>query len=366
MNASHQGDIAFTNVSKRFGDFTAVSNASFTIEGGSFVSILGPSGCGKTTTLRMIAGFDFASEGSIEIGGVDVGHRPPYERPINMVFQNYALFPHLNVFDNIAYGLRSRRNRRPKQEVNERVGEVIEKTQLQGKEQNRIWQLSGGQQQRVALARAIVNNPTILILDEPLAALDKKLRRDVQFELQSLQRNLGITFIMVTHDQHEALSLSDKIIVMNKGRIEQIGSPQDLYNRPASRFVASFIGDFNLHPATVTESGADGCVLALGRRSLRVAATTPAPAAGANVHVGYRPDDVRLAHLSPERQKDPARASITNIIYLGDKAEIRLTSPETGDIIARLGVDELQRQAFAVGQEVETVVDAGNYRIFTN
>ncbi|MFC3074341.1 ABC transporter ATP-binding protein [Shinella pollutisoli] len=356
----NDGGGTFRGVTKKFGSFTAVNDLSFEIEAGSFVSIVGPSGCGKTTTLRLIAGFEFPTVGSVFIGGSPVERMEAYERPINMVFQSYALFPHLDVFDNIAYGLRSRRNRRPAAEVKARVNEIIGKMQLSGKEHNRVWELSGGQQQRVALARAIVNNPKILILDEPMAALDKKLRRDVQFELQSLQRELGITFIMVTHDQHEALSLSDRIIVMNRGRIEQIGSPDELYNRPASRFVASFIGDFNL--LELEKPAAGGTVDVAGRV---LAVPQERAGEGATIAVGFRPDALKLSAAAPGAGGEAWRATITNVIYLGDKVEIKLDCPSSGTLLARADVARLAERRFRVGDTVHLTVEDSDFHHFT-
>jgi ABC-type Fe3+/spermidine/putrescine transport system ATPase subunit len=233
-------------LSKQFGAFTAVNDISLTVARGEFLTLLGASGSGKTTTLRLIAGFEAPTAGAILIDGVDAAHEPPYARPVNTVFQQYALFPHMSVWDNVGYGLRMRR--RPAAEVRERVGRALEMVQLHGLGDRRPRQLSGGQQQRVALARALVNEPQVLLLDEPLGALDLKLRRQMQGELTALNRQLGITFIYVTHDQEEALTMSDRIALMRAGRIEQIGPPRELYDRPTSRYVADFIGETNLIP----------------------------------------------------------------------------------------------------------------------
>ena len=219
-------------VTKRFGDVVAAADLDLQLRQGEFISFLGPSGCGKTTALRMLAGFETPTEGEVLIDGQVVNALEPYNRPVNMVFQSYALFPHLTVADNIAYGLKQKRPRPPKSEIADKVGKALETVRLAGFEHRRIWEMSGGQQQRVALARAIVNEPKLLLLDEPLAALDRKLRKEMQIELQDIQRQLGITFILVTHDQEEALSLSDRICVMRAGRIVQIGTPQDLYDNP--------------------------------------------------------------------------------------------------------------------------------------
>jgi ABC-type Fe3+/spermidine/putrescine transport system ATPase subunit len=233
-------------LSKQFGTVTALDAVSLSVSRGEFLTLLGASGSGKTTTLRLIAGFEAPTAGAILIDGVDAAHEPPYRRPVNTVFQQYALFPHMSVWDNVGYGLRMRR--RPAAEVRERVGRALEMVRLQDLGARAPRQLSGGQQQRVALARALVNEPQVLLLDEPLGALDLKLRRQMQGELTALNRQLGITFIYVTHDQEEALTMSDRIALMRGGRIEQIGSPRELYDRPGSRYVADFIGETNLIP----------------------------------------------------------------------------------------------------------------------
>jgi len=244
-----QDVMVLDHVAKRFVDFVAVHDASFGIGRGEFFSMLGPSGCGKTTTLRMIAGFESPTSGSIVLDGADVSRTPPYRRNVNTVFQQYALFPHMSVFDNVAFGLRARKV--PKAEVAQRVGEMLEIVRMSDFTKRRPVQLSGGQQQRVALARALVNKPSALLLDEPLAALDLKLRQAMQLELKRIQRDTAVTFVFVTHDQQEALTMSDHIAVMSDGWVEQIGSPTDIYHRPATPFVAGFIGEANLLPGTV-------------------------------------------------------------------------------------------------------------------
>src|SRR2546422_67557 len=236
--------IALESVSKRFGGIGAVDDVSFPIAEGEFFSLLGPSGCGKTTTLRMIAGFETPDEGRIVVGGEDVTDMPVHRRDMGMIFQSYALFPHRTVAENVAFGLRMRGL--DKAAIKERVTHALRQVALEGYEQRQPQQLSGGQQQRVALARAIVIRPRVLLCDEPLAALDRKLRQSMQFELKQLQQQLGVTLIFVTHDQEEAMTVSDRIAVMNAGRIEQIGSPSEIYNRPRTRFVADFIGEINL------------------------------------------------------------------------------------------------------------------------
>lgn len=238
------------NVVKFFGENKVVDDITINIKKGEFLTLLGPSGCGKTTTLRMIAGFEDPSSGFIWLQGQHVEDKEPYERDINTVFQNYALFPHMNVFDNIAFGLKMKKV--PKNEIKDRVLEVLKLVQLEGFSSRDATQLSGGQKQRVAIARAIINRPKVLLLDEPLGALDLKLRKQMQFELKHLQMRLGITFVYVTHDQEEALTMSDRIIVMNNGKIEQIGTPSEIYEKPKSKFVADFIGESNIFDGTVT------------------------------------------------------------------------------------------------------------------
>ena len=240
-----QSVIEFKQVTKRFGNVAAVVDHNLSVKPGEFLSILGPSGCGKTTSLRMMAGFEQPTSGDVFIRGGNVTGVPAYRRPVNMVFQHYALFPHLSVADNVSYGLRQRSPKPSASEIAMAVGEALEMVRLEGYGKRRSYELSGGQQQRVALARALINRPAVLLLDEPLAALDRKLRRDMQIELQNLQRDVGITFLLVTHDQEEALSMSDRVCVMREGKIVQTGSPRELYDRPVNRYVADFVGKTN-------------------------------------------------------------------------------------------------------------------------
>jgi spermidine/putrescine transport system ATP-binding protein len=279
-------DVRLERVTKRFDEVVAVDDVSVAIERGSFFALLGPSGCGKTTTLRMIGGFEEPSAGTIFLGERDVTGLPPYKRDVNTVFQGYALFPHLSIFENVAFGLRRRGLRG--REVTRRVGEILDLVALAGFEKRRPRQLSGGQQQRVALARALVNSPQVLLLDEPLGALDLKLRKQMQLELKRIQNEVGITFVHVTHDQEEAMTMADSIAVMNEGRIEQLGPPTELYEKPLTAFVASFLGISNLLSGVASEGGAvrlaDGTV---------VRATAAAGRSGA-VSVGIRPEKIRL------------------------------------------------------------------------
>lgn len=282
--------VALRGVSKFFGDVTAVDDVDLDIVDGEFFALLGPSGCGKTTTLRMIAGLDLPSTGSLKIFGDEVGPLPPNKRPVNTVFQNYALFPHMTVAANVAFGLRM--SKVSKSEINRRVDEAIGLVRMNGMEERKPNQISGGQQQRVALARALVNRPKVLLLDEPLAALDLKLRQDMQFELKSLQREVGITFAFVTHDQEEALSMSDRIGVMDQGRLLQVGAPEEIYDRPVNRFVADFIGRSNFLDGTL-EDVTTVC-LANGAR-IRVPDVEPEIATpGSPVQVSLRPERIMI------------------------------------------------------------------------
>ncbi len=284
-------------VEKRFGKFTAVDRLSLDIEAGEFFALLGPSGCGKTTLLRMLAGFEAPDGGRILLDGEDISGVPPHQRPVNMMFQNYALFPHLSVADNIAFGLR--RARLPKDEIKSRVAEMVALVRLEGMEKRFPDQLSGGQQQRVALARALARRPQLLLLDEPLAALDKKLRESTQLELTALQRRLGTTFVIVTHDQEEAMTVADRIGVMDLGRLEQVATPRRLYEAPASRWVAEFIGDVNILEGAVQGRDA-GRLTVTTREGVTVVAAEPQPSQGTSaVSIAIRPEKVKLSRRAP-------------------------------------------------------------------
>jgi len=282
-------DIRLENVTKRFDDVTAVDDLSLTIEQGQFFALLGPSGCGKTTTLRMIGGFEEPTSGTILLGDRDVTGLPPYRRDVNTVFQSYALFPHLSIYENVAFGLR--RKGVKGDDLKRRVGEALELVDLGDLGRRKPRQLSGGQQQRIALARALVNRPKVLLLDEPLGALDLKLRKQMQLELKGIQHEVGITFVHVTHDQEEAMTMADTIAVMHSGRIEQLGSPSDLYERPETAFVAGFLGVSNLLPGSLN---GDGVVRLDGGGDVRVPAAALAGRSG-RVAVGIRPEKLRLA-----------------------------------------------------------------------
>ncbi len=309
------------------GNVTAVEQVDLSIDEGEFFSLLGPSGCGKTTTLRMVAGFEDPTGGRILLHGRDVVGVPPYRRDVNMVFQHYALFPHMDVFDNVAFGLR--RKKVQDDEIKRRVGEMLELVELGGREHRRPQQLSGGQQQRVALARALVNHPRALLLDEPLGALDLKLRQAMQLELKRIQREVGITFVYVTHDQGEALTMSDRLAVMNQGRIEQLGSPRELYEHPATRFVAGFIGTSNIFSGRVDRQVGELCVVELGPDERVLLPLGPLARQGAQVDVAVRPEKISL--LDPEAATAVpddlcrVRGRLTEVVYLGTSTSYNLT-----------------------------------------
>lgn len=315
--------VSLQNITKRFDEVVAVDDVSLDITDGEFFSLLGPSGCGKTTLLRMIAGLEFPTEGTISIHGEVQGLRPPDRRPVNTVFQSYALFPHMTVTQNIAFGLQMKKV--PSDEITDRVAEVIGLVQLSGMENRRPDQMSGGQQQRVALARALVNKPEVLLLDEPLGALDLKLRQAMQFELKELQQRVGITFIYVTHDQEEALTMSDRIAVMNGGRLLQVAPPEEMYERPANRFVASFIGETNFLRGTVTGPGR---VKIEG--GVEVGAHTESEP-GTTVMIALRPEKIFLAaadidHSGFSTTDTLIDGEVVRKLYMGDHLfyEIRL------------------------------------------
>ncbi len=318
------GFIRIRQLSKHFGDFVAVDNVDLDIGRGELFAILGGSGCGKTTLLRMMAGFEPPTSGSIEIDGVDVTSLPPYERPVNMMFQSYAIFPHMSVEKNIAYGLQKDRIERG--EIGRRVNEVLELVQLGSFRARKPDQLSGGQQQRVALARAIVKRPKVLLLDEPLAALDRKLREHTQFELMNIQDKLGITFVVVTHDQEEAMALSNRIAVMEAGRFLQIGPPKEIYEYPASRFVAGFIGTINTFEGVVTDVGNDtitvnsdeaGTTLtALGQHDVSI---------GQSVCVAVRPEKIYISQDEPgDVEGTRVRGTVYDLGYFGNVSLYRV------------------------------------------
>jgi len=314
------GEVQLVDLVKRFGDFTAVAGINLDMPSGEFFSLLGPSGCGKTTSLRMIAGFERPSEGQILLDGVDMAQTPPHKRNVNTVFQSYALFPHLSVEDNVAFGLKYQKA--SKQETRERVGKALELVQMGQFATRRPNQLSGGQQQRVALARALILNPKVLLLDEPLGALDAKLRKQLQIELKALQEEVGITFIYVTHDQEEALTMSDRIAVMSQGRVEQVGGPKEIYEEPATAYVADFLGVSNLMDAEASGAAAGGgCRLRLGEFDL-IAGQGEAATTGA-CKITIRPErvDIEPQHTTGENRLP---AIVERVVYVGAVLQVIL------------------------------------------
>jgi putrescine transport system ATP-binding protein len=315
--------IRIKRISKHFGNFTAVDNVDLDIEKGELFSILGGSGCGKTTLLRMLAGFEIPSSGMIEIDGVDVTNQAPYDRPVNMMFQSYAVFPHMNVAKNVAYGLRKEGIHRG--EIDKRVDEMLELVQLSELKNRKPDQLSGGQQQRVALARALIKRPKVLLLDEPLAALDKKLRERTQFELMNIQDELGITFVVVTHDQEEAMTLSGRMAVMDKGQFQQIGTPKEIYEFPTNRFVADFIGTINTFEGVVTvvsdeeikvySDEAGDVLTALGRQLVEV---------GQTIEVAIRPEKIFISKDKPDNDDVCIEGVVDDLGYLGNRSLYRI------------------------------------------
>jgi spermidine/putrescine transport system ATP-binding protein len=314
-------------------DVKAVERVDLRIAEGEFFSMLGPSGCGKTTTLRMIAGFEEPTSGQILLHGRDMVGVPPFKRDVNMVFQQYALFPHMDVFENVAFGLR--RKKVDKGEIKRRVAEALALVELEGREKRKPRQLSGGQQQRVALARALVNRPRALLLDEPLGALDQKLRQAMQLELKRIQREVGITFVYVTHDQEEALTMSDRLVVMNAGRIEQLGSPRELYEHPATRFVANFIGTSNILTGRLERRGDIWALAGLGPDE-RVLVVNPGHVQpGEDVELAVRPEKIvlRTEQDPPPPDRSALRAKVDEVVYLGTSTQYR-TITDGGETIA--------------------------------
>jgi spermidine/putrescine transport system ATP-binding protein len=330
--------IEIDHVTKRFSDYAAVADADFTIGAGEFFSLLGPSGCGKTTTLRMIAGFESPTEGAIRLEGVDVSRVPPYRRNVNTVFQHYALFPHMTVWNNIAYGPRS--SKKGRTEVRRRVDEILEIVRLTDFANRKPSQLSGGQQQRVALARALVNYPSALLLDEPLGALDLKLRHAMQFELKRIQREVGITFVYVTHDQEEALTMSDRIAVMNAGNVDQIGSPNDVYDRPSTVFVANFIGQANLWAGHQIRVDGEFAELSVLGTTLRARPGETAIEPGGQATLMIRPERVRITIDPPAGDFVSVRATVTDLTFQGPVLRLSLAAADESPILAHIGPDE--------------------------
>ncbi len=343
-------DLVLTSVTKRFGGFTAVDDLDLTVPQGSFFALLGPSGCGKTTTLRMIAGLEEPTSGSIRLGDEDITRLRPYRRPVNTVFQSYALFPHLSIFENVAFGLRRRGDKKVKQQVQEML-ELVELEEYAGRKPA---QLSGGQQQRVALARALINRPQVLLLDEPLGALDLKLRRQMQIELKRIQTEVGITFVHVTHDQEEAMTMADTIAVMNAGVIEQMGHPLDLYENPATTFASNFLGQSNLVAGRVLERSRDTLVLDVQGTKL-FAPESRARSAEGEVWVGVRPEKVFLASADSETDDGSNAlrgAVVTDVSFVGVSTQYLARTP-WGQELMVFEQNTGARESFRAGDRVD-------------
>lgn len=319
--------IKITDVCKDFGENKVVKHLNMMVKKGEFLTLLGPSGCGKTTTLRMIAGFEQPTSGNIQIEEKDVKGTKPYQREVNTVFQNYALFPHMTVFDNIAFGLNLKKVK--KEEIRQRVQEMLELVQLQGYENRKPDQLSGGQKQRVAIARALVNRPKVLLLDEPLGALDLKLRKQMQFELKRLQKKLGITFVYVTHDQEEALTMSDRIAVLSAGVLEQLDCPKEIYNHPATKFVADFIGESNLFYGTIASVQPDAMSVTLETGTVLVC-RDPSTKPGEIVDISVRPENLKMSETLVPGFDCPA--VVKEYIFIGNLCKVMLTLPSGKEV----------------------------------
>lgn len=350
----------FVGATKRYGAVLAADRINLRIRRGEFLSFLGPSGCGKTTALRMLAGFETPSEGMVRIDGQDVSRVPAYARPVNMVFQHYALFPHMTVAQNIGYGLRQVRPKLAQAEIAARVEAALAKVRLDEFGARRTWELSGGQQQRVALARAVINEPKLLLLDEPMAALDAKLRGEMQRELLDLQRSLGITFVLVTHDQEEALSMSDRICIMGAGRIAQVGTPQDLYDRPRNRYVADFVGKANILSGEVLSRQAGLVRVALAGGAQVLVPDAPEDTRR-HVEIAVRPEALRLAAPGAASGEDTMlRARITHRTFLGDHTEYLMQADGIGPL--QVNVPRQAERALGgqgVGEEAHILWTAG-------
>ncbi|KIN63002.1 Putrescine ABC transporter, ATP-binding protein [Sulfitobacter noctilucicola] len=318
--------IRFQNVTKRFGEFVAIDDLTLDIFEREFFALLGPSGCGKTTMMRMLAGFETATEGRIELAGQDIGHVPPNERAVNMMFQSYALFPHLSVWENIAFGLK--RARQGKQEIEARVDEMLKLVRLEKFASRKPHQISGGQRQRVALARSLAKAPKLLLLDEPLGALDKKLRQDTQFELMDIQETTGTTFVIVTHDQEEAMTVASRVAVMDEGRIIQVATPSAIYEHPNSVYVADFIGDVNIIEGKASASGHEEYTLDWADGQRPITATSQKPFSdGQTAHLAIRPEKIRISSDAPTDAPNALQGKVLDIAYLGNLSTYHVELP---------------------------------------
>ena len=322
--------IHFDKVTKRFGEFTAVNNLSLTIFEREFFALLGASGCGKSTLLRMLAGFEEPTSGRILLDGQDLAGIPPYQRPVNMMFQSYALFPHMTVEANIAFGLKQ--EGMPKSDIEKRVAEMLKLVKLEQFAKRKPHQLSGGQRQRVALARSVAKRPKVLLLDEPLGALDKKLREETQFELMDLQQELGLTFVVVTHDQEEAMTMADRIAIMDKGEVMQVATPAEVYEAPASRFVANFVGNVNMFEGKVADRANGAVSIDAGNGITIRTDNSNGPASGTDVAFAIRPEKVKVSSAKPEGAANAIEGEIYDIAYLGDMT-VYLVRLDDGKIV---------------------------------
>jgi spermidine/putrescine transport system ATP-binding protein len=360
--------IDLRDVVKRFGDIHAVDHVNLQIRDGEFFSMLGPSGCGKTTTLRMIAGFEYPTSGSISIHGREMATIPPYQRPVNTVFQSYALFPHMTVEQNVAFGLEMKCVARA--EIGPRVKEALEMVRLTGFAERRPRQMSGGQQQRVALARALINHPEVLLLDEPLGALDQKLRKEMQLELKSLQHRVGITFIFVTHDQEEALTMSDRIAVMSHGKVLQVGSPTEIYERPTCKFVADFIGETNFIDGKVIENGSNYATIETPE-GLRLRGIIPRPVTmGETATLSIRPEKAQLVSVEHAKADGPftmpVRVELVSYIGSDTRITVRLNEQRTLDVWEQNTLSTLDRDAYwQAGEPAVLVCPPDNALVLT-
>jgi spermidine/putrescine transport system ATP-binding protein len=356
MSDTTSPGIALESVSKHFDRVGAVADVSLSIADGEFFSLLGPSGCGKTTTLRMIAGFEIPDEGRILLHGQDVTKVPANRRPVNMVFQQYALFPHMSIYDNVAFGLKVKRV--PRGEHKGRIDEILRVVSLEGLGRRRPRQLSGGQQQRVALARALVNRPAALLLDEPLGALDVKLRKQMQLELKRIQHELGTTFVYVTHDQEEALAMSDRIAVMNGGKVEQVAAPREIYEQPSTAFVADFIGSLNSFSIRIDEIVGGFGVMRIGEGQRVVVAVPPSAAAGESLRVAVRPERLRIGAPADVQPDSGSRldGTVAQVVYLGMYTQFHVDT-QVGPLVCHRLAGE-SAEPFDAGSKVALSWDA--------